>query len=88
MADDGILDGDLLIVERVLHFPRGSFVLAFVNGQRVIRQFVQRGPDFFLRSPDPRCPDIELTDAVELWGVVICAITCFPRRKPEADIAI
>ena len=88
MEADGILDGDLLVIERVLHFPPGSYVLAFVDGQRVVRQFIQRGYDFLLVSPSPYLPDIEVTDSVELFGVVICSITTFPRTKTEAETAI
>jgi DNA polymerase V len=88
MTGDGILDGDLLVVERALYFPPGSHVLAFADGQRIVRRLVQRGPDFYLCSPSPEHCDIELTDAVELWGVVICSITVFPRAKANVDTAI
>lgn len=86
MESECIHDGDLLVVERVLHFPPNSLVLAFVNGQRVVRRLIQRTGNFYLSAPDHR--DIPITDSVELFGLVICAITCFPKRKVEAQAAV
>lgn len=85
MATEGILDGDLLVVERVLHFPPGSIVLAFQDGQRVIRKFTQHAGRFYL-STSTR--EIEITESVELVGVVVCAITCFPRFRTQTHVAI
>lgn len=37
----GILDGDLLIVDRALHPQPGSLVIAIVNGELVMQRYVR-----------------------------------------------
>jgi DNA polymerase V len=86
MTGVGINDGDLLAVERVLYFPPGSIVLAFYQGQRIIRQFTQHAGRFYLSAPGQR--EIEINESVELFGVVLCSITCFPKTKTQAHVAV
>lgn len=75
LIDDGWQAGDLLVVERVLRFVPGTYVLAFVGSERLVRKFVQRDYDFFLCPVNKKYREIEVTDSVQLFGQVTHRIT-------------
>ena len=82
MQDAGILDGDLLVVEKGENPRSNDIVLAIVEGEFTIKRWVQTDTDLRLCAANPMYPDILLHDCSdwEIWGVVRYAIhACQPR---------
>ena len=76
MRDAGILDGDLLVVEKG-EKPRSSdIVLAVIEGEFTVKRWVCQGSTRILRAENSNYPDIDVTTGIayEIWGVVRYAI--------------
>ena len=92
MAGDGILDGDLLVIDRSVRARAGLVVVATHGGSFVVRR-LQRGAGggsagaatgWHLVASDGCTPPLALAaDDTELWGVVIHAVhhLTLPRRQ-------
>ncbi|MFZ9753399.1 MAG: LexA family protein [Cyanobium sp.] len=92
MAGDGILDGDLLVIDRSVRARAGLVVVATHGGSFVVRR-LQRGAGggsagaatgWHLVASDGCTPPLPLAaDDTELWGVVIHAVhhLTLPRRQ-------
>jgi DNA polymerase V len=78
MAADGILDGDLLVIDRSVAARPGLVVVATHAGTFIVRrlQGPQRGRgQVLLVASDGLSPPIPLADGeAEIWGVVIHAV--------------
>ena len=77
---EGILDGDLIAVDRAGRRRSGRIVLALVDGQITVKKLAKRDGQWFL---DPRArsdgyPTIPVTETTEIWGVVAGVV----RRLP------
>ena len=74
MHEDGILEGDVVIVDRSLLIENGDYVVMSINGTFLLRQFLD-GREPRLVCADDSIPDINLThvDECELFGVVSSA---------------
>ena len=77
---EGILDGDLIAVDRAGRRRSGRIVLALVDGQITVKKLAKRDGQWFL---DPRArsdgyPTIPVTETPEIWGVVAGVV----RRLP------
>jgi DNA polymerase V len=92
MAGDGILDGDLLVIDRSVRARAGLVVVATHGGSFVVRRLQRRagggsaGADsnWHLVASDGCTPPLALaSDDTELWGVVIHAVhhLTVPRRQ-------
>lgn len=71
MAEAGIFDGDMLVVDQDIPPAHGHIVLALVNGERLVRRLHHRGRrTALLASGDS--PEFVPEDGSELtiWGVV------------------
>ncbi|HPE72921.1 MAG: S24 family peptidase [Candidatus Competibacter sp.] len=77
LAEDGIHDGDLLVVDRAAPPSTGSLVVAVIEGALVLRRVGRnhRGRRV-LQSAHPEWPDRSFGagQPVEVWGVVRWAI--------------
>ena len=73
MTGAGILDGDLLVVDRVREPRHGSIVLAIIDNELMVKELDQQGPVPSLRSHHPDYGPIAPRTAQELlvWGVVV-----------------
>jgi DNA polymerase V len=79
MTGVGILDGDLLIVDRSCRPKSGDVVVAIVNGHFTVKLFVKTNEGAWLKAANPAYQPIALTadtDA-EIWGVVTYAVHSF-----------
>ena len=81
MRNDGILDGDLMVIDRSLHPQPGCVVVAVFEGRFVVRRLClhpHKHHGFQLESSDGESSPIALEDGqgggAELWGVVIHAV--------------
>lgn len=68
-----IFDGDILVVDRSVKAIHGHIVVAFVDGERLVKRLHHRNGRVALVAENPRYPVLELTGDMELviWGVVI-----------------
>ena len=76
MQDAGILDGDLLVVEKGEQPTNNDIVLAIVEGDFTIKRWVRSEETLLLCAANPNYPDIDLQQCCdwEVWGVVRYAI--------------
>ena len=77
MSSIGINDGDLLIVDRSLNPKNFSTVIANVNEELVVKNFIKEKDQTFLTSGSKKLKDkINLTENHEvfIWGVVTYVI--------------
>ena len=73
----GINDGDLLVVDRSLNPKNFSTVIASVNEELVVKNFVKENNQSFLTSGSKKIKDkINLTENPEIviWGIVTYVI--------------
>ena len=76
MIKAGILDGDLLVVDRSLTPGNGNVVIAAVEGELTVKYLATKNGKLFLVPANDEYPELDITeqeDAV-LWGVVTYAI--------------
>lgn len=76
MRDLGILDGDLLVVDRALAPQNNSIVLAVLNGEFTVKRLQINAGKMFLHSANRQQKPIPMSESnkVQLWGVVTHAI--------------
>ncbi|MBN8835407.1 MAG: peptidase S24 [Niastella sp. SCN 39-18] len=72
MKDAGILDGDILVVDRSLKLSNGKIIVAILNGELLVRRFHKNFSSAFLIPENDRYKAINMGDFTELnlWGVV------------------
>ena len=73
----GINDGDLLVVDRSINPKNFSTVIANVNEELIVKNFIKEKDQSFLTSGSKKLKDkINLTENPEIviWGVVIYVI--------------
>jgi DNA polymerase V len=81
MGQDGILDGDLLVVDRGVNARAGCVVVAVFEGRFIVRRLCQipgSPTGLRLEASDGHTPPVPLEagqdGGAELWGVVIHAV--------------
>ena len=73
MMDDGILDGDWVIVERTAHARNGQIVVALVDGfEATLKRILQRPGEVLLCPANSTMTPMSFhPDRVQIQGVVI-----------------
>ncbi len=68
-----IFDGDILVVDRSIKAMHGHIVIAFVDGERLVKRLHHRNGRVALVAENPTYPTIDIRGDMELviWGVVI-----------------
>ena len=68
-----IFDGDILVVDRSVSPRHGQIVVAFINGERLVKRLHRRDGCVSLVAEHPAYPTLNLSegDDLEIWGVVI-----------------
>ena len=76
MRDAGILDGDLLVVDRAVEPRHGRVVVAVVEGAFTLKHLRRHHGRWRLEAAHPDYPPLELEgrDDSQIWGVAIHAI--------------
>ncbi|KEF41230.1 MAG: peptidase S24 [Cyanobium sp. CACIAM 14] len=76
MRGDGIVDGDLLVIDRSVDPRPGMVVVAVHDGGFLLRRLIRRGAALWLAASDGASPPLALAgdERAELWGVVIHAV--------------
>ena len=79
MTGAGILDGDMLVVDRALVPRHQNVVVAVVDGEFTVKTLWQRNGCVKLQAAHPAYPEIVPADGqtLEIWGVVTAAIHQF-----------
>lgn len=79
MREDGIFDGDVILVDRAIAPKHGHIVVAVVDGEFVCKRLCCRGGRVRLKAANPTYGDIVPRDGqiVEIWGVVLTAFKRF-----------
>ncbi len=71
MEDAGILEGDLVVVEKTAGAKRGDIVVAIVDGQFTLKRLdVERG-QFVLKPENKAYPVIRPEGTLEIFGVMV-----------------
>ena len=71
MQDAGILEGDLVVVEKSASAKRGDIVVAIVDGQFTLKRLdVERG-QFVLKPENKAYPVIRPEGTLEIFGVMV-----------------
>jgi DNA polymerase V len=72
-----IFDGDLLIVDKSLTPKHGSVVVAFINGEFMVKRLYKYKGKIFLVPDNPKYQKTEIneTSDFKIWGVATHAVT-------------
>ena len=83
MKNIGILNGDLLIVDRSLEAQPGHIVIAILDGLFTLKKLTYKQNTPYLEAEEPGCPPINLNncEAIQIWGVATYAIHRLNRTK-------
>ncbi|MDX1937709.1 MAG: translesion error-prone DNA polymerase V autoproteolytic subunit [Flavihumibacter sp.] len=76
MREAGIMDGDILVVDRSVKLANGKIIVAILNGELLVRRFHKNFSSAFLIPENNRYKPINLAEFSDfaLWGVVTYAI--------------
>lgn len=68
-----IFEGDVLVVDKSVEAQHGHIVVAFVNGERLVKRLYCRNGKVALIAENPKYPPLVIKEGVELtvWGLVI-----------------
>ena len=79
MKDAGIVEGDMVIVERNSSPKEGDIVIAEIDREWTIKYFRKQGKTVFLEAANPKYPAIRPKTELRLGGVVTAAIRKYHR---------
>ncbi len=80
MIDEGIRDGDVLIIRKQDHADNGQTVVAQIEGEATIKKFYQRDGRVELRPANEKLkPLVVPAEKVEILGVVIGLVRHYKR---------
>ena len=74
MIDEGIKEGDLVLVERGRQAQQGDIVIAQVDGQWTMKYFDKKNGKVILRAANKKYADIEPKRELVIGGVVVANV--------------
>jgi repressor LexA len=74
MIGEGIMEGDLVIVEKGREPKNGDVVIAEVDGEWTMKYFRKQGEDIILEAANPKYPLIKPRTELKLGGIVTAVI--------------
>ncbi|WP_052507344.1 LexA family protein [Desulfonatronovibrio magnus] len=76
MEGAGILNGDILLIDRSLDPAHNKIVVAILNNELTVKKIRYKGNRVFLIADNPEYQPIEITEHMEcaIWGVVAAVI--------------
>jgi repressor LexA len=81
MIEDGIQDGDVVLVRRAHRAENGETVVAIVDGEATLKRFHQAGAQVELRPANAALAPIRVPAArVEIRGVLVGLLRRYPPR--------
>jgi len=68
-----IFAGDILVVDKSVRPLHGHIVIAFVDGERLVKRLYKRAGRVALIAENPAYPPLEIQEGMDLdvWGVVV-----------------
>jgi repressor LexA len=81
MIDDGIRNGDILVITRQPYAENGQTVVALVNGESTVKKFYHVGDEVELRPANESMQPIRVpADEVEIVGLVMGLLRNYRQR--------
>ncbi len=80
MVDEGIKEGDLVLVERDRKPKNGDIVLAAVGGEWMMKFLRNRGKETVLESANRVHPPIKVESELRIGGVVTAVLRKYDRK--------
>ena len=81
MIDDGIRNGDILVITRQSHAENGQTVVALVNGESTVKKFYHHGDEVELRPANESMQPIRIAAGeVEIVGLVMGLLRNYRQR--------
>lgn len=79
MRDEGVFDGDVILVDRAIKPRHGLIVVAVVDGAFTCKKLWLRAGKLKLQAANPAYQDIVPHDGqtIEVWGVVLASVKQF-----------
>lgn len=79
MKDVGIMDGDILVVDRSLQPQDGKIVIAALDGELTVKRLSIKSTGTWLVPENDRYPPIAVRESsdIVIWGVVTATISQF-----------
>jgi len=74
MIGGGIMDGDMVIVEKGREPKNGNIVLAEVDGEWTMKYFIRKGKEIVLEAANPKYPTIRPKNELRLGGIITAVI--------------
>lgn len=88
MCEEGITEGDILIIDRSIEAEHGDLAVCCINGEFTLKRLcLNRGDKIYLMPSNRKFRPIEVTrdDDFMVWGVVIYTIKANRRRRSGAQ---
>ncbi len=88
MCEEGITEGDILIVDRSVEAEHGDLAVCCINGEFTLKRLcLNRGDKIYLMPSNRKFRPIEVTrdDDFMVWGVVIYTIKANRRRRSGTE---
>lgn len=81
MIDEGIREGDILIITRQAHAENGQTVVAMVRGESTVKKFYQHGEEIELRPANDQMKPFRISASdVEILGTVVGLLRHYRKR--------
>ena len=78
MVDDGIREGDIIVVKRQRDARNGQTIIALLGDDATVKQYYRKGPRIELRPANPRMKPFFVDEGdIQIQGVVIGLIRRF-----------
>lgn len=74
MTGEGIMEGDLVVVEKGREPKEGDVVIAEVDGEWTMKYYRKQGKQVFLEAANPKYPIIKPKSELKLGGVVSAVV--------------
>jgi len=74
MIGEGIMEGDLVIVEKGREPKEGDVVIAEVDGEWTMKYYRKQGKQVFLEAANPKYPIIRPKSELKLGGIVSAVV--------------
>jgi repressor LexA len=82
MIDEGIRDGNILIITKQPHTENGQTVVALMNGESTVKKFYHHGEKIELRPANESMkPILVAADEVEVVGVIMGLLRNYRQRS-------
>ena len=76
MEGAGIMDGDLLIIDRSIEPENNKIGICFLDGEFTVKRIIKKGDNLYLKPENKNFNEIQIKEEDELviWGIVTYVI--------------